>query len=281
MHDGIAQHVLEWRQHLVQHLPVQFTGGTLDSQFGALAGFLGDLPDQSGQARHMTFERHHAGAHESVLKLCRHARLLHQQAFRLGRQRLQQVLEAAQVIRRFGESTRQLLHIGIAIQLERVEIPCNQRVLMPVHDLSFSLDFELPQLFAQTRDSLFEFIDMEFERVHLLTKSRVIDADLAGRVKEFLQQLGIDARELLPLVLPQRLRGSRLLRLRLRRRRCLHHPAWSWFRLGFGRCRHGLERRWLDRLCGYCRLSDFCEFICEWRVDDDHADGIFRLDRKF
>ena len=38
VHHGIAQQVLEGRQHALQHLPVQFAGAALDDQFGLLAG---------------------------------------------------------------------------------------------------------------------------------------------------------------------------------------------------------------------------------------------------
>jgi len=37
VHHGVAQHVLERRQHALEHLPVEFAGGALDDELGALA----------------------------------------------------------------------------------------------------------------------------------------------------------------------------------------------------------------------------------------------------
>ncbi len=71
--DGIAEHVFERWQHLLEHLAVEFPGGSFDREFGPLAGLLGDLPHQPGQARHVPFERHHARAHQAVLQFRGHA----------------------------------------------------------------------------------------------------------------------------------------------------------------------------------------------------------------
>src|SRR3984893_13214324 len=43
VHHRVAQHVLERRQHALEHLPVEFAGGALDGELGALAG-LGGRP---------------------------------------------------------------------------------------------------------------------------------------------------------------------------------------------------------------------------------------------
>ncbi len=47
MHDSVAQHVFEWRQHLLEHLPVEFARRALYRQLGPLAGLLRDLADEA------------------------------------------------------------------------------------------------------------------------------------------------------------------------------------------------------------------------------------------
>ncbi len=69
VHHRIAQHVLERRQHALEHLPVELARGALDHQFGALAGVGRRLAHDARQALHVALERHHAGAHQAVLQL--------------------------------------------------------------------------------------------------------------------------------------------------------------------------------------------------------------------
>ena len=88
VHDGVAHHVLERRQHLLEHLPVEFATGALDGQLGLLAGLVRGLAHEARKARYVPLERHHARAHEAALQLRRHARLLGQQRVRLARHRL-------------------------------------------------------------------------------------------------------------------------------------------------------------------------------------------------
>ncbi len=99
MDNRIAQHVFERWQHLVENLPIEFTRRALHSEFGTLVRLFRDLPHEARQARHVPLERHHARAHQAVLQLGGHARLLHEQALGLRRQRPQQVLEAGQIVR--------------------------------------------------------------------------------------------------------------------------------------------------------------------------------------
>ena len=73
MYDGVSEHVLERRQHLVEHLPIQFARCSLDGEFAALFGLFGDLPDEPRKPRHMAVERHHACSHQAVLQLGRNA----------------------------------------------------------------------------------------------------------------------------------------------------------------------------------------------------------------
>ena len=83
VHDGVAQHVLEGRQHALEHLAVELAGGALDDELGALAGVGGRLAHDARQALHVALERHHARAHEAVLQFGDGARLLLQQVLRV------------------------------------------------------------------------------------------------------------------------------------------------------------------------------------------------------
>ncbi len=177
----------------------------------------------------MPRERHHARAHQAILKFGRHSRLLRQQALCLVGYGLQQVFQAAQVVRRFGKRARQLLDIRIAIQLQRIEIAYQDRVLMAVHDLRFGFQFQLAQLFTQAGDRLLELFDMKLERGHLLVEPRVIDADFAGCVQQVLEQVGIDARKFL-----LRFGASQRTHLRGRSGRCCRLDDQFGLRFGLG-----------------------------------------------
>ncbi len=101
VNDGIAEHVFERRQHLFQYLAVEFAGCPFDSEFSSLSDFQGRLTHEPRQPRHVPLERHHARTHQTILQFCGDACLLYQQRFSIGGYRLQQVLEAAHVARRF------------------------------------------------------------------------------------------------------------------------------------------------------------------------------------
>ncbi len=45
---GVAQHVFEWRQHLLEHLPIQLAGRAFNGELRALARFLRGLPHETG-----------------------------------------------------------------------------------------------------------------------------------------------------------------------------------------------------------------------------------------
>ena len=69
-----------------------------------------------------------------------------------------------------------------------------------MHDLRFGFYLQLAQLLAQAGDRLVELLDVELEGIHLLAQARMVNADFARCVEQVLQQLGIDARELLALL---------------------------------------------------------------------------------
>ena len=122
VHDGVAQHVLEGRQHALEDLPVDLAVAALDHEFDFLAGLLRRLPREARQALAVTLERHHARAHQSVLQLRHDAALLLQQVLALAVHALEQALDARDVADRLGERPRQLLDRRIAVELQRIEV---------------------------------------------------------------------------------------------------------------------------------------------------------------
>ena len=69
MHDGVAQHVFERRQHALEHLAIELTRCAFNNELGALVRVRCNLTHQSRQTLHVTLERDHARAHESALQL--------------------------------------------------------------------------------------------------------------------------------------------------------------------------------------------------------------------
>ena len=208
----VAQHVLERRQHPLQHLPVELPRGAADDEFGALAGFGRRLAHDARQPLHVALERHHARAHQAVLQLRDRARLLLQQVLRLLHQALQQPLDARHVARGLGEAARELLDGRVPVQFQRIEFGAMPGfLLVTVQDLLFGLDLQLALLFLQTRHGARQLAEVEFDRAHLLFEAGARNADLAGHVQQLIEQLGIDAGHLRPVRMRHRLaaRGHR------------------------------------------------------------------------
>jgi hypothetical protein len=67
VHDRIAQQVLQRRNHPLQHLAIKFRTRALHGELRTLAGIVGRLANQSGQALHMALKGNHARAHQAVL----------------------------------------------------------------------------------------------------------------------------------------------------------------------------------------------------------------------
>ena len=156
------------------------------------------LAHETAQALHVTLERDHARAHESVLQFRDDARLLQQQVLRFARQVLEQALDAADVAHGFGERARELLDGRIAIELERIEVLAPRMLfLMPMQDLRFGLELELAQLILEARHRAAELGEVELDRAHLLLETRAEDAHFAGVVEQRVEQVGVDAREFL------------------------------------------------------------------------------------
>jgi hypothetical protein len=198
VHDGIAQHVLERRQHALEHLAVELARGALDDELGLLAGIRSRLAHDALQALRVALERHHARAHQPVLQLGDRARLLLQQVLGVLRQALEQLLDAGDVAGGLGERARELLDRRVAVELQRIEIAAVRRVaLVAMQDLLLGLDLEIAQLFLQARDRARQLAEVVVDRGDLLLEARAADADFAGVVQQLVEQVGVDARHLL------------------------------------------------------------------------------------
>ena len=150
VYDGVAEHVLERRQHALQHLTVEFAGGALHYQLGFLACVGRGLANDTRQTLNVTLERNHAGTHEAVLQLGDRAGLLLQEVLGFFAQVFEQLLNAADVVRRFSERAGELLDRRIAVELQRIEVAAvSGFVLVTVQDLRLGFDFEVTQLLLQ------------------------------------------------------------------------------------------------------------------------------------
>jgi hypothetical protein len=146
---------------------------------------------------HVALERDHARAHQAVLQLGDGARLLGQQVLRVLGQRLEQLLDAADVVGGFGQRARELLDRGITVELERIELAARALLfLVTMQDLRLGLELELAQLLLQARHRARQLADVEVDGADLLLEARARDARFAGVVEQLVQQLGVDTREL-------------------------------------------------------------------------------------
>ena len=156
--------MFEGRQHALEHLAIELAGRAVDDQLGLLVAVAGTLADDARQALHVPLERHHARAHQAVLQFGDRAALLLQQVLRVLGQRLQQLLDARDVVGGLGQAARELLDRGIAIEFQRVEILAAARFLVvAMQDLRLGLDLELAQLFLQARDRARKLAEVELD----------------------------------------------------------------------------------------------------------------------
>ena len=109
---------------------------------------------------------------------------------------LEQLLNAADVVRRFGEAARELLDRGVAVELERIEVALLALLFFEaMQDLRFGFELELAQLFLEARDGARQLADVEVDGTDLLFETGARDARFAGIVEQLVEQLGVDARE--------------------------------------------------------------------------------------
>ena len=193
--DGVAQHVLERREHALEHLAVEFAGRAVDADLDLLAGLGRGLARDARQALDVALERDHARAHQPALQLGDDAPLLRQQVLHLARLGREQALHARDVRRGLRERARVLLDRGIAVELERVEVVAPRaRIHVAMQDLRLGLDLELAQLVLQALHDAAELGEVEVDRRHLLLEPRAVDADLARDVQHVVEEVGVDAR---------------------------------------------------------------------------------------
>ena len=195
MRHRVAQHVLQRRGHAVEDVAVHFAAGAVDLQLHLLAGIDRGLAQHAAQARHQRVEGHHARAHEAFLQVGADARLLQQQGFVLAGQVVEHALQVDQVVRGFVERAGQLLLVGEAVELERIEalVVGLALALVARDDLRLGLDVEAAQLLAQSRRGLVEFAEVGAERTQLLFQAGAVDGDFAGVVDQAVEQVGADA----------------------------------------------------------------------------------------
>ena len=210
---GIAQHVLDRGQHLVEHRTVDIDLAADDVEVGPLAQFLGGLADDAIEALGLAGEGQHAHTHQFLLQTAVQARLGKDR--RVGIiQALQQVLlDRRHVVHRLGHETGEFLEAGEAVQFQRVEIDFAARRMRHLGlDLGLGLDFDFAQLTAQTNDVFGQFEQRALQAAHLAFDPRPGDRQLAGLVNQAVDQVSPH---------PQRrpLPGSIAFRLRLGRRR--------------------------------------------------------------
>ncbi len=78
MINGIAQHMLKWRNHPFEDAAIQVTGGFPSDKLHRFAQLSANLTCDSFQAWHHALKRHHARARETVSQSTVQTRLLRQ-----------------------------------------------------------------------------------------------------------------------------------------------------------------------------------------------------------
>ena len=196
MHDGVAQHVLERRQHALENLPVELAGRAADLKLGLLAHFSCRLAHDAREALHMALEWHHARAHQAALQLGDDTALLGQQVLRLACLDREQALHAGDVGTGLGQCARVLLNRRILVEFQWIEIVAARALIdVPVQDLGLGFDLELAQLVLQALHHAAEFCQVEIHGRKLLLESRAENADFACRVQHVVEEFGVDPRD--------------------------------------------------------------------------------------
>ena len=190
--DGVAQQVLEWRGHLVEHAAVEFDLAALDFKIDALVQLLRRLPDDTVETIGKAAERNHAHGHQLLLHLAVQARL--GDDCRIGViQVLQKILlNGRHVVDRLGHHPRQFLEAGEAVELQRIEAGMMfiGGLRGPRLHLRFGLDFDLAQLATQTNDVFRQIEERLLQAAHLAFDSRTRNRQLASLVHQAINQIG-------------------------------------------------------------------------------------------
>src|SRR5262249_16064060 len=103
VYDRVAQHMLERRQHALQDLAIELARGALHYQVSTLAGIVRGLANDTRETLDMALEGHHACTPQAVLQLGDGTSLLLQQILGFLAEILEELLNAADVVGRFGE----------------------------------------------------------------------------------------------------------------------------------------------------------------------------------
>ncbi len=103
-------------------------------------------------------------------------------------------MQVEQVADRLGQRARQLLHVGKAVQFQRVEFTraFGGSALVTRHHLGFAFHVHLAQLLFQSMDGGVDFFQVEAHGAHLLLESRAVNTDFAGMVDQLVHEFGRD-----------------------------------------------------------------------------------------
>ena len=121
MRHAVAQQVLEGRRHPVEHASIHLDRAPCDVQPHLAAGVLGGLAHYPVQPLGKTLEFDHARAQQTTLQLARLARLRREIVFGRLHRAVQGALHRGHVVDRLGHHSRQLLHTGETVELQRIE----------------------------------------------------------------------------------------------------------------------------------------------------------------
>ena len=190
--DGVAQHVLQGRDHALQHIAVHFALGIANDKIDLLAQLPRHLPDDTLEARHQALEWHHARAHQAFLQLGVDPRLLRQQVFRILVAPGQGLLEVQQVGGGFEQGPGQLLQLRVPVHFQRIEFFITQALgfhLLATENPPLGLGVEAAQLVAHTLDGGLHFVERDPGVVDLLLDTATEDRGFARQVDQVFEHV--------------------------------------------------------------------------------------------
>ena len=163
MGDGIAQHMLQGRNHMLQHRTLHLGFRAGEGQFRLPAQFLGGLTDHPPQPGHHALKGHHPGLHQSLLDFFLDLGLLIQQEADFLGMILHGVLQVGQIVDALHQGTGQLLQFREAVQFQRIERlgQFRRSLLIAEQDLGLGFDLQPAQLLAQPSDGLVQLTEIE------------------------------------------------------------------------------------------------------------------------
>ena len=189
---GIAQHVLERRQHLVEDRTVNIDLTIGNVEIGAFADILGGLPDDPVKTVGLAGERNHPDGHQFLLQAAVQTRLGDDRRVGVIQVFQQVLLYRRNVVHRLGHEARQFLEAREAVEFERIELG-HAFVGHPRLNLAFRLNFDFAQLAAQTNDVFGQIKQRALQVAHFAFDTRPGNGQFAGFVDQPVDQIGTHA----------------------------------------------------------------------------------------